>query len=124
LVNRDLVRVAARLFIVGGGNVGLIAGYHALQAGIEVVGLVEALPDAVATRSMRTSWFAWVSDLHVAYGPQRNGEEAVDSVTIARIDENWRAVPGTERSFACDTVLIAVGLIQWTSSTTKRASSA
>ncbi len=45
LVNRDLVRAANRLFIVGGGNVGLIAGYHALQAGIEVVGLVEALPE-------------------------------------------------------------------------------
>ncbi|MDY6914933.1 MAG: 2Fe-2S iron-sulfur cluster-binding protein, partial [Candidatus Cloacimonadota bacterium] len=37
LVNRDLVRPTKRLFIVGGGNVGLIAGYHALQAGIEVV---------------------------------------------------------------------------------------
>jgi hypothetical protein len=32
LVNRDLVRPTKRLFIVGGGNVGLIAGYHALQA--------------------------------------------------------------------------------------------
>ena len=45
LVNRDLVRAAERLFIVGGGNVGLIAGYHALQAGIAVAGLVEALPE-------------------------------------------------------------------------------
>ena len=44
LVNRDLVRPSSRLFIVGGGNVGLIAGYHALQAGITVVGLAEALP--------------------------------------------------------------------------------
>ncbi|HEX6976409.1 MAG TPA: 2Fe-2S iron-sulfur cluster-binding protein, partial [Vicinamibacterales bacterium] len=42
LVNRDLVRPAERLFIIGGGNVGLIAGYHALQAGIPVVGLCEA----------------------------------------------------------------------------------
>jgi NADPH-dependent 2,4-dienoyl-CoA reductase/sulfur reductase-like enzyme len=45
LVNRDLVRCSERLFIIGGGNVGLIAGYHALQAGIEVAGLVEALPE-------------------------------------------------------------------------------
>ncbi len=45
LVNRDLVRPAEKLFIVGGGNVGLIAAYHALQAGIGVVGLVEALPE-------------------------------------------------------------------------------
>jgi NADPH-dependent 2,4-dienoyl-CoA reductase/sulfur reductase-like enzyme len=44
LVNRDLVRPTRRLFIIGGGNVGLIAAYHALQAGIEVVGLAEAMP--------------------------------------------------------------------------------
>jgi len=29
LVNRDLVRAAEKLFVVGGGNVGLIASYHA-----------------------------------------------------------------------------------------------
>jgi sarcosine oxidase, subunit alpha len=45
LVNRDLVRPAQRLFIIGGGNVGLIAGYHALQADIGVVGLCEAMPE-------------------------------------------------------------------------------
>jgi len=45
LVNRDMVRPTERLFIIGGGNVGLIAAYHALQAGIEVVGLCEALPE-------------------------------------------------------------------------------
>jgi len=43
LVNRDLVKPTKNLFIIGGGNVGIIAGYHALQAGIKVVGLVEAL---------------------------------------------------------------------------------
>ena len=38
LVNRDLVKAAEKVFIVGGGNVGLIAGYHAIQAGIEAIG--------------------------------------------------------------------------------------
>jgi NADPH-dependent 2,4-dienoyl-CoA reductase/sulfur reductase-like enzyme len=45
LLNRDLVLPCEHLFILGGGNVGLIAAYHAMQAGIEVVGLVEALPE-------------------------------------------------------------------------------
>ena len=45
LLNRDLVRASNRLFIVGGGNVGLITGYHALQAGVEVVGLCEVMSD-------------------------------------------------------------------------------
>ena len=32
LVNRDLVQAAQRVLVVGCGNVGLIAAYHALQA--------------------------------------------------------------------------------------------
>ena len=44
LVNRDMVKPCENLFIIGGGNVGLIAGYHAIQAGIHVAGLVEAAP--------------------------------------------------------------------------------
>ena len=45
LVNRDLVKSSEKVLIVGGGNVGLIAGYHAIQAGITVVALIEALPN-------------------------------------------------------------------------------
>jgi NADPH-dependent 2,4-dienoyl-CoA reductase/sulfur reductase-like enzyme/Fe-S-cluster-containing hydrogenase component 2 len=111
LVNRDLVRAAERLFIVGGGNVGLIAGYHALQAGIEVVGLVEALPQCGGykvheDKLVRMGVPIYTSHTVVSAG----GDEAVESVTIARIDENWQPIPGSERSFACDTLLIAVGL--------------
>ncbi|HUV89687.1 MAG TPA: (2Fe-2S)-binding protein, partial [Anaerolineae bacterium] len=39
-----------------------------------------------------------------------NGKQEVESVTIARTDENWRPVSGTEKTFACDTILVAVGL--------------
>jgi len=39
-----------------------------------------------------------------------NGSEQVESVTIAQVDQQFRPLPGTEKSFACDTILIAVGL--------------
>ena len=42
LVNRDLVKAYSKILIVGSGNVGLIAAYHALQADIEVTGIFEA----------------------------------------------------------------------------------
>jgi NADPH-dependent 2,4-dienoyl-CoA reductase/sulfur reductase-like enzyme/Fe-S-cluster-containing hydrogenase component 2/bacterioferritin-associated ferredoxin len=111
LVNRDLVRSAERLFIVGGGNVGLIAGYHALQAGIEVVGLVEALPKCGGYKvhedklrrlgvPIRTSHTV----LHV------DGHEKAESVTICAIDDSFKPIPGTEHTYQVDTVLIAVGL--------------
>ncbi len=111
LVNRDLVRAAERLFIVGGGNVGLIAGYHALQAGIQVVGLVEALPECGGYKVHKDKLVRMGVPIYTSHTVvSANGKEAVESVTIARIDEQWRPVPGTERSFACDTLLIAVGL--------------
>ena len=111
LVNRDLVKPTGRLFIVGGGNVGLIAGYHALQAGISVVGLVEVLPECGGYKVHRDKLVRLgvpVYTSHTILGA--NGTGAVESVTIARVDERFRPVRGTERSFSCDTVLIAVGL--------------
>ena len=111
LVNRDLIRSAQRLFIVGGGNVGLIAGYHALQAGIEVVGLIEALPECGGYKVHRDKLARFGVPIYTSHTIlSANGEQEVESVTIAAIDENWQPVPGTETSFACDTILIAVGL--------------
>ncbi|MCK5247531.1 (2Fe-2S)-binding protein, partial [Candidatus Bipolaricaulota bacterium] len=98
-------------FIVGGGNVGLIAGYHALQAGIEVVGLVEALPQCGGYKVNRDKLARMGVPIYTSHTVlSANGTEAVESATIAQIDENFRPVAGTERTFACDTVLIAVGL--------------
>ena len=39
-----------------------------------------------------------------------NGRDKVESVTIARVDSNFKPIPGTEKSFECDSVLVAVGL--------------
>ncbi|MHA2334209.1 MAG: FAD-dependent oxidoreductase [Candidatus Hodarchaeales archaeon] len=111
LVNRDLVKPCERLFIIGGGNVGLIAGYHALQAGINVVGLVEALPKCggykVHEDKLRRSGIPIYTSHTVL---SANGTNNVESITIARVDEKWTPIKGTEKTFVCDTILIAVGL--------------
>jgi sarcosine oxidase, subunit alpha len=111
LVNRDLVKPTNRLFIVGGGNVGLIAGYHALQAGIPVAGLVEVMPECGGYKVHRDKLARLGVPIYTSHTVlSANGGDSVESVTIARVDERFRPVAGTERSFACDTVLIAVGL--------------
>jgi len=111
LVNRDLVLAAEKLFIVGGGNVGLIAGYHALQAGIEVVGLVEALPQCGGYKVHRDKLARMGVPIYTSHTVvSANGQESVESVTIAQVNDRFQPLPGTERSFECDTLLIAVGL--------------
>jgi thioredoxin reductase/Fe-S-cluster-containing hydrogenase component 2/bacterioferritin-associated ferredoxin len=111
LVNRDLVQASDRLFIVGGGNVGLIAGYHALQAGIQVVGLCEALPECGGYKVHKDKLARLGVPIYTSHTIlSANGENQVESVTIGQIDENWQPIADTEKTFDCDTVLIAVGL--------------
>ncbi len=111
LVNRDLIKAADKIFIVGGGNVGLIAGYHAIQASIEVIGLIEALPECggykVHEDKLRRLGVPIYTNHTII---SANGENNVDSITIAQIDKDFNIISGTERTFPCDTILIAVGL--------------
>ena len=111
LLNRDLVRPTDRLFIVGGGNVGLIAGYHAIQAGIKVVGLVEALPRCggykVHLDKLRRLGVP-VFTSHTILAAE--GTEQLERITIGRIDDDFRPLPGEERAYDVDTLLVAVGL--------------
>lgn len=111
LVNRDLVRSSERVFIVGGGNVGLIAAYHALQAGIAVVGLVEAMPVCggykVHADKIRRLGVPILTGHTILAA---HGSESLEAVTVAAVDKSFRPIPGTERSYSVDTLLVAVGL--------------
>ena len=111
LVNRDLVRPTERLFTVGGGNVGLIAAYHALQAGIQVVGLCEALPECSGYKVHKDKLARLGVPIYTSHTVlSANGVDEVESITIAQIDNTWHPIPGTEKMFTCDTILVAVGL--------------
>lgn len=111
LVNRDLVKCAEKLFIIGGGNVGLIGAYHALQAGIDVVGLVEALPQCGGYKVHEDKIKRLGVPVMTSHTVLRiEGDEKVERVITAAVDSNFKPITGTERSYDVDTVLIAVGL--------------
>ena len=111
LVNRDLIRCSERIFVLGGGNVGLIGAYHAIQAGMTVVGLAEGMErcggykvhaDKIARLGVPIYTRHTVLAAH--------GGEKLESVTIAEVDGSFNPVPGTEKNFRVDTLLVAVGL--------------
>jgi len=111
LVNRDLVKPTDNLFIVGGGNVGLIAGYHALQAGINVVGLVEAMPQCGGYKVHEDKLARFGVPILTSHTIlEAKGEDHVKSVIIAEVNEDFQPMDGTQQEFSCDCVLIAVGL--------------
>ena len=81
------------------------------RPGFRSSGWSKPCPNAAATRSTGTSCARFGVPIYTSHTIlSANGRESVESVTIARLDEKWRPIAGTERSFACDTVLIAIGL--------------
>ena len=111
LVNRDLIKPSRRLLIVGGGNVGLIVAYQALQAGIDVAALVEVLPECGGYKVHRDKILRLGVPVLTSHTVVRAlGADRVERVVVARVDERFRTVPGTQRAFDVDTVLLAVGL--------------
>lgn len=111
LLNRDLVRPTERLFIVGGGNVGLIAGYHAIQAGIKVVGLVEALDKCGGYKVHLDKLRRLGVPVYTSHTVSKaEGDGKLERITICRLDAGFNHVSGTETRFEVDTLLLAVGL--------------
>jgi sarcosine oxidase, subunit alpha len=111
LVNRDMVKSSDKLFVLGGGNVGLIAAYHALQAGIDVFGLAEAMSECGGykvhlDKIKRLGVPVWTSHTVI----QAIGDGKLEKIIVAKIDENFLPIPGTEAEIEIDTLLIAVGL--------------
>ena len=111
LVNRDLVKAAEKVFVIGSGNVGLIGSYHALQAGIGVAGICEILPKingykVHADKIVRMGVPVYLSTTVVSV----EGEGKVERITIAKVDGEYRPLLDTARTFEVDTVLVAAGL--------------
>lgn len=111
LVNRDLVKPCNNLFVIGGGNVGLIAAYHAIQAGIHVAGLVEAAPQCGGYKVHMDKLKRSGVPIYTSHTVLKAiGKERVEQVVIAQVDNRFKPIKGTEQLYDCDTVLIAVGL--------------
>jgi len=111
LVNRDLVKAADKVFVIGSGNVGLIGSYHALQAGIKVAGICEILPKingykVHADKIIRMGVPVYLNTTVVSV----EGDGKVERITIAQIDKGWKPLLDTARTFEVDTVLVATGL--------------
>jgi sarcosine oxidase subunit alpha len=111
LMNVHGIRPGRRVLMVGSGNIGIIVSYQLLQAGIEVVAVVEALPrvggyHVHAAKLIRLGVPVLTSHTVLA----AHGTDCVTGATISRVNRRFRPVKDTERRLRVDTICIAVGL--------------
>ena len=110
LMNVEGVLPGRNIVMVGAGNIGVIVSYQLVQAGANVVCVVEAM-DRVGGYEVHAAKLRRMQvPILLSHTVTRvDGKDGVESATIAQV-ENFQPVPGTEFSVECDTVCIAVGL--------------
>ncbi|WP_208738256.1 NAD(P)/FAD-dependent oxidoreductase [Oceanidesulfovibrio marinus] len=111
MANLHGVRPGNDLLMVGCGNVGVVVAYQMLQAGCRVQAMIDASRaiggyGVHAAKVARTGVPFFLGHTIL----QAEGDGKVESATIAQVDERWQPVPGTEKTFAVDTICLAVGL--------------
>lgn len=111
MMNLHGVQPGKKVLMLGSGNVGLVVSYQLMQAGCEVAALVDAAPriggyGVHAAKVARCGVPFYLSHTIV----KAEGEDRVTGVTIAKVDQNWQTVPGSEKHFDADTICLAVGL--------------
>ncbi len=113
LINLEGYMPGRRVVILGSGDVGLIMARRLILEGADVRAVVEILPypGGLARNVMQCLQDFGVPLLLSHTVVAIHGRKRVEGVTIARVDERRRPVPGTHRFVPCDTLLLSVGLI-------------
>lgn len=111
MINVNRVLPGKRILMIGSGNVGLIVSYQLMQAGAEVVALVEAADHiggygVHASKIRRAGVPICIS--HTVKCVEGDGK--VEKATIVQVDKNFKQVYGTEKNYDVDMVCIAIGL--------------
>lgn len=111
MVNINRVLPGKKFLMIGSGNVGLVVSYQILQAGGNVVGVVEAQNringySIHANKLMRKGVPIYTS--HTI--KEARGSNEVEEAVIVKLSANFEQIEGTETVLDVDTVCLAVGL--------------
>ncbi|MFQ7160262.1 MAG: NAD(P)/FAD-dependent oxidoreductase [Ruthenibacterium sp.] len=105
--------VGRRVVILGSGDIGLIMARRMSLEGAKVLACVELMPySSGLTRNIVQCLQDYGIPLYLSHTVTGiRGHDRLEQVTVSRVDEQRRPIPGTEMVFECDTLLLSVGLI-------------
>ncbi|MGL5056472.1 MAG: NAD(P)/FAD-dependent oxidoreductase, partial [Fusobacteriaceae bacterium] len=112
-INMEGYMVGKKVLILGSGDIGLIMARRMTLEGAKVEAVVELQPfSGGLTRNIVQCLDDFNIPLLLSHTvTDVKGEGRLEKVTIAKVDENKRPIPGTETTYDCDTLLLSVGLI-------------
>ena len=105
--------VGRRAVILGSGDIGLIMARRMTLEGAKVLACVELMPySSGLNRNIVQCLRDFDIPLYLSHTvTDVIGKDRLERVVISAVDENRQPIPGTEKSFDCDTLLLSVGLL-------------
>ena len=112
-VNLKGLMPGKKAVILGSGDIGLIMARRMTLEGAEVKMVCELMPySGGLNRNIVQCLEDFDIPLRLGHTVSRiHGADRVTGVTVSRVDENGRVIPGTGEYVACDTLLLSCGLI-------------
>lgn len=113
LVNMEGYLPGREVVILGSGDIGLIMARRMTLEGAKVKVVAELMP---YSGGLKRNIVQCLDDYGIPLKLSHTvvdirGKERLEGVTLAQVDTQGKPIPGTEEDYACDTLLLSVGLI-------------
>ncbi len=112
-VNIDGYLPGKRAVILGSGDIGLIMARRMTLEGAKVLRVCELMPySGGLPRNIAQCLDDFDIPLYLSHTVIGiHGKERLEGVTVAKVGDDRRPIPGTEEYIECDTLLLSVGLL-------------
>lgn len=113
MVNMEGYIPGHKIVILGSGDIGLIMARRMSLEGCKVQAVLEICPFSNGlTRNIVQCLNDYDIPLYLSHTITGiKGKDRVEGITVSKVDDKMRPIPGTEFDIECDTVLLSVGLI-------------
>ena len=112
-LNIDGYLVGKKVFILGSGDIGLIMARRMTLEGASVLGVAELMPYSNGlNRNIAQCLEDFDIPLYLSHTVSKTyGTTKLEGLDISEVDGQGNSIPGTEKHFEVDTLLLSVGLI-------------
>lgn len=101
------------VIILGSGDIGMIMARRLTLEGAHVQAVFEVQPyPSGLPRNIRQCLEDYDIPLYLSHTvTEIHGKSRLEGVTVSQVDEKLRPIPGTEKRYDCDTLVLSVGLL-------------
>lgn len=112
-INLHNTMVGKEVIILGSGDIGMIMARRMTLEGANVKAVFEMQSYASGLpRNIQQCLNDYNIPLYLSHTIINiKGQSRLEGITVSKVDEKFKLIPGTEKDYTCDTLILSVGLI-------------